>query len=66
MRRVGFGLPGLVVGTPVAAFVGYWAIQLLSGNHFDRDFEASMTAMFVIGPVGAVIGVVVGVVGGPK
>jgi hypothetical protein len=28
MRRLLFGLLGLVIGYPLAAFVGYWAIEL--------------------------------------
>jgi hypothetical protein len=62
MRRFLVALLGMVIGYPVAAFGGYWAIELLSGNHFDRSVEASMTALFVIGPAGAVIGLLAGLV----
>jgi hypothetical protein len=48
----------MVIGYSVFAFAGYWAIVLLSANHFDRSVEASMTAAFVIGPGGAIIGFV--------
>jgi uncharacterized membrane protein YcjF (UPF0283 family) len=58
MRRIGFALLGLFVGYPVFAFAGYWAIALFSGNTFDRSVEASMTSIFVIGPIGAVVGLV--------
>jgi hypothetical protein len=51
---------GLLIGYPVFAFAGYWAIQLFSGNAFDRSMEASMTAVFAIGPLGAVVGLVAG------
>jgi hypothetical protein len=60
MRRIGFALLGLFVGYPVFAFAGYWAIALFSGNNFDRSVEASMTSIFVIGPVGAVVGLIAG------
>jgi hypothetical protein len=60
MRRLGIALLGMFVGYPVFAFAGYWAIGVLSGNHFDRSVEASMTAAFVIGPAGAIIGLVAG------
>jgi membrane associated rhomboid family serine protease len=50
----------IIVGYPVFAFAGYWAIALFSGNTFDRSVEASMTSIFVIGPIGAVVGLVAG------
>ncbi len=60
MRRIVFALLGLLVGYPVFAFAGYWAIALFSGNTFDRSVEASMTSIFVIGPIGAVLGLIAG------
>ena len=67
MRRFLIGMLGVPVGYLVFAFAGYWAIQLLSSNTFDRSLEASMTAAFVIGPGGAIIGFVVGlIVGGAR
>jgi len=62
MRRFLFAVVGMVIGYPFAAFCGYWAIELFSANHFDRDVEASMTALLAIGPAGAVIGLVAGLV----
>ena len=62
MRRIVFALLGLLIGYPVFAFAGYWAIMLFSGNMHDRSVEASMTSVFVIGPVGAIIGVIAGLV----
>jgi len=67
MRRFLAALLGMIVGYPALAFVGYWAIELLSDNHFDRSVEASMTALFVIGPAGAIIGIVAGaILGKPR
>jgi hypothetical protein len=67
MRRTFAVLLGLLIGYPVFAFVGYWAIALFSNNGFDRSVEASMTAVFAIGPAGAVVGLIVGLVwGGPR
>jgi hypothetical protein len=40
--------------------LGHWAIGLFSNNHFDPGVEASMTAAFVFGPAGAIIGLVAG------
>jgi hypothetical protein len=67
MRRTLAALFGLLIGYPIFAFAGYWVIQLASGNTFDRSLEASMTAVFAIGPLGAVVGLVAGlIVGGLK
>ena len=62
MRRVLAALLGLVVGYLLLAFAGYWAVALFSSNGFDRSVEASMTAIFVIGPIGAIVGVVTGLI----
>jgi hypothetical protein len=62
MRRTLFALLGLIVGYPLFAVAGYWAIMLFSGNTFDRSLEASMTAVFAIGPAGAVVGLVAGLI----
>jgi hypothetical protein len=64
MRRAFAAVLGLLIGYPLFAFAGYWAIELFSGNSFDRSVEASMTAVFVIGPIGAMIGVVAGLIMG--
>jgi hypothetical protein len=62
MRRLLAALLGMMVGYPLFAFAGYGAVELFSGNHFDRSVEASMTAAFVIGPIGAIIGLVTGTI----
>ena len=62
MRRFLVALLGVLVGYLVLAFVGYWAIELFSNNAFDRTLEASMTAVFVIGPGGAIVGFIAGFV----
>jgi hypothetical protein len=46
MRRFLAALLGLLIGYPLFAFAGYWAIGLFSNNHFDGSVEASMTAAF--------------------
>jgi hypothetical protein len=66
MRRFLGALLGILVGYPVFAFLGYGAIVLLSNNHFDQSVEASMTAAFVFGPAGAVVGLVAGIIFGNK
>ena len=66
MRRFLTALLGLLIGYPVFAVLGYFAISLFSGNHFDGSVEASMTAAFVFGPAGAIIGMIAGIVVGKK
>jgi hypothetical protein len=67
MRRTVMAVLGLLIGYPIFTFAGYWIIRLASGNTFDRSVEASMTAVFAIGPLGAVVGLVAGmIVGGMK
>ena len=60
MLRVLASLLGLIVGYLVAAFAGDWAIETFSGNMHDRSLEAITTAIFAIGPVGAIVGAVAG------
>jgi hypothetical protein len=62
MRRFLFSLLGLVLGFVAAAFLGYWAIELFSSNGYDRSLEATMTAFFAIGPAGAIVGLIAGLV----
>jgi hypothetical protein len=62
MRRFLAALLGMLIGYPLFAVLGYFAIGLFSGNHFDGSVEASMTAAFVIGPMGAIIGLVTGAI----
>jgi len=67
MRRTLAAVLGLLIGYPLFAFAGYWLLPLFSGNSFDRSVETSMTAVFAIGPLGAVVGLVAGlIVGGMK
>jgi hypothetical protein len=67
MRRFFAALLGLLIGYPLFAVAGYWAIGLFSPNHFDGSVEASMTAAFVFGPAGALVGLIAGaMLGKPK
>jgi cation transporter-like permease len=66
MRRFLAALLGLLIGYPLFAVLGYLAISLFSGNHFDGSVEASMTAAFVFGPAGAIIGLIAGIIAGKK
>ena len=60
MKRFGIALLFAIVGYLVAAVASYFLIGLLSSNVHDRSVEAAMTSAFVLGPLGAVVGFVVG------
>ena len=66
MRRFLVGLLGLLAGYPAFAFAGYWGIELFSPNAHDRSLEASMTAAFVFGPGGAIVGLIAGLMLGGR
>ena len=66
MRRIVMAVLGLLIGYPSFAFAGYWIIPLFSGTSFDRSMEASMIAVFAVGPLGAVVGLVVGMILGGR
>ena len=74
-RQAGYKYQGLHAPLPfrsarnadrLFAVAGYWALGLFSGNHFDGSVEASMTAAFVFGPLGAIAGVVTGAILGKQ
>ena len=64
MRRVLFGFLYAVPAYLLGAFGGGYAVSLLSSNQHDRSVEAAMTGAFVLGPLAAVIGFVIGVMRG--
>jgi len=66
MRRLRIGLACAAGGYLLGALVGYFLIATFSGNTHDRSVEAAMTAAFAVGPFGAVVAFVVGVVFGGK
>ena len=60
MRKLLYCFAGLIGGYVIGAGLGAAAIQLFSGNTHDKSMEMAMTSAFVTGPIGAVIGAVVG------
>ena len=60
MKRFGIGVAWAIGSYAIAAFAGYWMIQWFSSNTHDRSLEAAMTSVFVLGPLGALIGFIVG------
>lgn len=61
MLRLLRALAGIVVGYLVGAIAGYGLTELFSTNRHDKALEAAMTAAFVAGPIGAVLGLVAGI-----
>ena len=64
MRRVLFGFLFAVPSYLLGAFGGGYAVSLLSSNQHDRSVEAAMTGAFVLGPLAAILGFVIGVIRG--
>jgi predicted PurR-regulated permease PerM len=60
MSRLARALIGLVAGYVVGAALGLLAVQMLSSNRHDLGLEAVMTAMFAAGPLGGVVGILIG------
>lgn len=58
MRGVFVFFLGLIGGYLAGALIGAALIELFSGNRHDKSLEEAMTAAFVSGPIGAVIGLV--------
>lgn len=60
MSRLLRGFIGIVLGYVIGAGVGLVLVGLLSQNTHDKSLELAMTAAFVTGPIGALIGLVTG------
>ncbi|MDX2156374.1 MAG: hypothetical protein SFW09_07680 [Hyphomicrobiaceae bacterium] len=66
MSGIARALLGLAGGYVAGALVGAALVFLLSGNTHDKSVEMAMTAVFVTGPLGAVIGLTVGLILGRR
>jgi hypothetical protein len=60
LRRLGIGVLCAGLAYLLGAVGGGYFIYLTSANRHDRSLEASMTGAFVLGPLAAVIGFLVG------
>ncbi|PPC98730.1 MAG: hypothetical protein CTY31_11895 [Hyphomicrobium sp.] len=60
MRTFLITLIGLVVGYVLGALLWNYAVMAVSSNTHDKILEAQMTAAFIGGPIGAIIGVICG------
>jgi hypothetical protein len=58
--NVSLGLAGLVGGYLVGAVGGGAVVNALSRNTHDRYHEAVTTGLFVLGPIGALVGLLAG------
>lgn len=58
MRTLFASIAGLILGYVLAALIGYAAIMQLSSNVHDKAVEAATTAAFVVGPIGALLGLI--------
>lgn len=66
MTRALSGLAHAVAGYGIMAVAGYLLVGQLSGNTHDRSVEAAMTAVFVAGPLGGIIGLAIGLIRGGR
>jgi F0F1-type ATP synthase membrane subunit c/vacuolar-type H+-ATPase subunit K len=62
VKRFAISLLYAITGYVAAALVGYFLVQWLSANSHDRSVEAAMTSVFVLGPAGAILGFIVGMI----
>lgn len=60
-KRIAMGVLGAVLGYLLGAFGGGFLVSVLSSNTHDRSVEAAMTGAFVLGPLAAVVGALVGI-----
>ena len=60
MSKVVRGVLGVILGYAAGAAAGYGLIMQLSTNVFDKGLEAVMTGAFGTGPIGACLGVLIG------
>ncbi len=51
---------GILLGFAIGVATGVALISLFSGNTHDKSAEMAMTSVFVAGPVGAILGLFVG------
>ena len=59
-RRIGIAVVCALGGYGLGAVLGGLLVATVSSNHFDRQMEIVMTAAFVTGPIGALIGFIGG------
>lgn len=66
MGKLARAIIGLIIGYAAGAAGGFALVSLLSRNVHDKSLEAVMTAFFATGPLGAVAGLVIGLMRGAR
>jgi len=64
MKLFGLTLLAAIVGYFIGLFGGMSLVETFSSNAHDRSMEAAMTGAFVIGPVAALVAVLVTIIYG--
>ena len=60
MKYIGIGLLTGIIGYVIVACLSYFLIGKFSSNGHDRSVEASMTSIFVFGPIGFILSFIAG------
>ena len=60
MKYIGISFLSGIAGFVILAFLSYYLIGKFSANNHDRGVEASMTSIFVFGPIGFILGCIIG------
>jgi O-antigen ligase len=60
MKYFGIALLTGIIGYVIVAFLSYFLIGKFSSNGHDRGVEASMTSIFVAGPIGFILSFILG------
>ena len=60
MKYIGIALLVGIAGYVIVAFLSYFLIGKFSSNGHDRSIEASMTSLFVFGPIGFILSFILG------
>jgi len=60
MKYFGIALLAGIIGYVLFAALSYFLIGKFSGNGHDRGVEASMTSIFVYGPIGFILSLIIG------
>lgn len=66
MNRIVIGLLCAMGGYVIAGVSAYFLILRFSSNVHDRAIEAAMTSAFVLGPLGALLALLAGLVLGSR
>jgi hypothetical protein len=61
MRRLLIGFICATLGYVAGAFGGGYLVTVFSGNTHDPSVEAAMTGALILGPLGAVVALMIGV-----